>query len=167
MEFKFASTERNLVINGLEFTMRVGDVETIERVERVQEESKSLMAESGGGSLEPKTAAEVRKACLILGKHIDGFLGDGAYERIFCGRPLNFLEHVELVNHLFEEMQRLTVSRRKVLLGANAAPEIAPAPKPDGAGKRDGAAKGGGKAKKVDLPVPTTVIDAAIDDSVH
>ena len=114
MEFKFITAEKDIVVNGHGFKLRAGDVATYEKIEALKREAEAQdegEAESAGG---------VKRLCALISKQIDAMLGDGAYSRIFEGRPLNFLDHMELISWLMAESEKMAAERRLALLGPRA-----------------------------------------------
>jgi hypothetical protein len=117
-KFEFISTSCPVTVGDQEFTLTVGDVEVIARMAVLRDESARRLEELGAGGEE--SAESLREACAMIGRQIDCLLGQGAYDRLFGGRPLNYLEHTELMVWLNERQAELMVERRRRILGPDA-----------------------------------------------
>ena len=117
MRFDFLPLEERVEINGHEFTLRAGDLAEMERLERCAEDEPDLAAPG-------ESAAKMAAWCRVLGKQIDVILGAGAYEAIFGGRPVNWLEHMNLVHWLKGRQIAMSTARRDVILDGIKEPEV-------------------------------------------
>jgi hypothetical protein len=115
MSFKFGPSEKKLNIEGLEFVIKVGDIETIERFNEGLAKAPEPVENDPTG-----LRANVSHIKVLL----DVILGPGAYEKVFEGRPLNIKEHIELINYLTQELNKLNSERDKALLGDTPPPVV-------------------------------------------
>jgi hypothetical protein len=120
MSFKFVSLEKTIEIDGHEFAIKVGDVETLERLDAVREAFQKELSEVVVGPNGPY----VTKFCRLVADQLDIVLGDGAYETLFAGRPLNFVEHTNLYNYVLEKLSEMGAERKNLIMGAHKEAEI-------------------------------------------
>jgi hypothetical protein len=122
MKFTFTSNEKEVEIEGRKYILKLGDVATIGAVEALRNQAR-IKIEAFEASNAPATEA-VTSLCSFIGEQIDALLGAGAYEQIFKDRPLNVLEHTDLIDCLMAEFDAMAVDRRNSILGQHRPPSF-------------------------------------------
>ena len=82
MGFRFLPKEREVEVEGRRFTIRIGDLRTIEAIMSSAETSQ------------PPGGSEHRLVCLRLAEQIKAIIGKDGYEAVFDGREVNYLDHM-------------------------------------------------------------------------
>ena len=122
------SKERELEINGHKFTITLGSVDTIERFDELTAAPNDEGEAAADGRGKPITGP--RELCDRMRRKIELILGPDGYEKVFAGRPVNYLDHMELVNYLTLQLMDMSVAKEKALLGVNKDPDITDPVKP-------------------------------------
>ena len=115
MSFNFMPKERELEINGHKFTITLGNIDAIERFDEMAAASNERLEAAVGGP---------RALCDRMRGQIEVILGPEGYEKVFAGRPVNILDHIELVRYLARQMTALGQDQERALLGPNKDPEV-------------------------------------------
>lgn len=119
MGFKFAPTEKDIEINGATYTLKVGDIDTMEAFDRLRKETPATPAK------DPTTdPTGIRGLCAQIGKQIDVALGPGAYAKIFAGRTVNLKDHMDLLGYITKEMRAFNEEHDKAMLGPVNPPRV-------------------------------------------
>jgi hypothetical protein len=112
MRFSFMPKEREIEIEGHKFSIKVGDLATIESVVAVAEEA--------GAAVDERLGAAVDR----MRRQIEAVIGADGYRRVFGARPANFYDHIELVKFLTAQVNDFERSLQTALIGTAKAPEI-------------------------------------------
>lgn len=124
--FRFNPNARTLEIEGHIFEVRIGDIEKVGALVKLEREART----------EDRPALDddplgLRWACAHMGRWLDTALGEGAYEKIFAGRPLNLVEHRAVVDYVSAELFLFQAERARAFLGKAEAPAVTTAVEPD------------------------------------
>jgi hypothetical protein len=121
MAFNFLPIAKTLTICDHEFTINVGDVTALEKLDNIRQEYSSKLKEL---STSGKQGEFTRAFCIMVEKQLDVVLGEGSYKKIFADRPLNFVEHNDIMDYILSESYQLREERKSIMLGSNKEAEV-------------------------------------------
>jgi hypothetical protein len=116
MGFKFAQTTKEVEIENKKYTIKIGDLDLIEKLSSVYNESEPIITKddpTGYRAMMEKNRAQ-----------IDAILGPGASKEIFKGRPLNLVDHASLIAFITREITSLSELHNREVIGNTLPPVI-------------------------------------------
>ena len=109
-KFEFKNQEKpellKLQINGRNYSFNPLSLSVKRASEKFLKGQKVLMRQS-----QEEISDIVYKCCDLVRETIDLILGNGAYEKIFGGRTMDFEENQELVTFIFQEIASFTKNK--------------------------------------------------------
>ncbi|MBS6374709.1 MAG: hypothetical protein KH431_08920 [Erysipelotrichaceae bacterium] len=115
-KFEFKNQEKpellKLQINGRNYSFNPLSLSVKRASEKFLKGQKVLMRQSKKENLKQEEISDiVYKCCDLVRETIDLILGNGAYEKIFGGRTMDFEENQELVTFIFQEIASFTKNK--------------------------------------------------------
>lgn len=129
-KFEFEKQEKpellKLEINGRNFTFNPMSLNVKRASDKFVKGQQFLVKKIKKDNLKQEEVNEiVYKSCDLVRETINYILGNGAYEKIFEGRTIDFEENQKLITFLFEEVTKFTQNRSIGLPEVNADEHLA------------------------------------------
>lgn len=106
-KFTFSDNRIKLDINGETYYIETGNRDMAKEILTMSEKSLEMAAE-----IQDETNQEsIDKAIEFLVNQTDSFLGEGSTKKIFANRVINFLDLIELLHFICEEVKSQTVQK--------------------------------------------------------